>query len=215
QSYTPNHSSADPRSTPSRKSQVSAQRSSACSPTPSTNHAARSEEPLAHDGFFPNVSQQSVLGCPCYPLERLLPQLRVHHRPANTPAQPPNIPHAHGAENLDQLIMPNTEEIHKTLRTPCRIDSPRPQLVAGPVPGLAKKFRLQSHENRCLNSDKIRAADNRLWNMLRQGYSTARDDRDLIPQSLLHQLLVDLFQRGGDVPRVLGVILIMIISIDV
>src|SRR5713226_3746101 len=111
--------------------------------------------------------------------------------------------------------MPNTEEIHKTLRAPRRINPSRPQLVASPVPSLAEKLRLQSHENRCVNPDKIRAAYDRLRNMLRQRYPTARDDRDLVSQSLFHQLLVDLFQRGGDVLRLFGVVLTMIISVQV
>src|SRR6266581_2174060 len=48
-------------------------RSSACSPAPPANHDARSEEPLTHDEFSPNVFPQLILGCPFYPLERLLP----------------------------------------------------------------------------------------------------------------------------------------------
>src|SRR5438093_10383909 len=64
QSYTPNHSSADPRSTPSRKSPESAPRPSACSPAPPANHDGGSEEPLTHDGCFPKLAQQSVLGGP-------------------------------------------------------------------------------------------------------------------------------------------------------
>src|SRR5712664_773010 len=83
QSYTPNRFSADPLSTPSRRSQESAPRSSVCSPAPPANHDEETREPLGRDGFFPNVFRQLVLGCPCYPLERLLPQLRVHHRSAN------------------------------------------------------------------------------------------------------------------------------------
>src|SRR5207249_11821289 len=186
QSYTPNHSSADPLSTPSRKSQESTPLSSACSPAPPANHDGGSEEPLIHDGFFPNVSRQSVLGCPCYPLERLLPKLRVHHRPADIPAQPPDIAHAHRAENLDQLIMPSSKEIHETLRTPSRINSARPQLVAVPVSSLAKKLRLQSNENRRINADKIRPTNNRLRNMLCEGYTTTLDDCDLVPESFFH-----------------------------
>src|SRR5205807_10382986 len=54
-SYTPDHSSADPPSTPSRKSLGSVPLSSACSPAPPASHAGGLEEPLVHDGFFPNV----------------------------------------------------------------------------------------------------------------------------------------------------------------
>src|SRR5207249_12273225 len=157
----------------------------------------------------------SVLGCPCYPLERLLPKLRVHHRPANIPPQPPDIAHAHRAENLDQLIMPDTKQVHKTLRTPCRVNPSRPQLVAVPISSLAEKLRLQSNENRCINPDEIRAAYDRLRNVLREGYPTTRDNRHLVPESLFHELLVDLFQRGRDVLRILRVILTMIISVQV
>src|SRR2546426_10534782 len=111
--------------------------------------------------------------------------------------------------------MPNTKEIHKTLRSPRRINPPRPQLVATPVPSLAEKLRLQSHENRRVNADKIRPANNRLRNMLRQGYPATRDDSDLVPQSFLHELLVDLFQRSRDMPGFLRVIMTVIISIQV
>src|SRR2546428_4384959 len=157
-----------------------------CSPAQQVNHDGVLKELLARDEFFPNVFRRSVLGCPCYPLERLLPQLRVHHRPANIPSQPPNIAHAHRAENLDQLIMPNTKQVHKTLRTPRRINPPRPQLVPVPISSLAEKLRLQSHENSCINPDKIRAADDRLRHMLRQRYPTTRDNRNLVSESFSH-----------------------------
>src|SRR5437773_791436 len=107
--------------------------------------------------------------------------------------------------------MPDSKEIHKTLRPPRRINPPWSQRVAVPVSSLAEKLCLQSHENRCIDTDEIRATDNRLRNMLRQSYPTTRDNRNLIPQSFLHELLVDLFQRGRDVLRILGVILTMIV----
>src|SRR5207244_7889776 len=82
----------------------------------------------------------------CYPLHLWFPQFYVHHRPSDVSSQTSDIPHAHRAENLNQLVMPDTDEVDQTLRSPLRVDPPRPQMMVRPVACLAFELGLQRHQ---------------------------------------------------------------------
>src|SRR5712692_8871401 len=92
--------------------------------------------------------------------------------------------------------MPDTDEVDQALRSPRGIDLPRPHLTIGSTPSLSLKLSLQGHQDRCIYSDQVSATKDGLRHVLRQSDSTACDDRNLVSQSLPHQLLMHFLERS-------------------
>src|SRR5437660_11134452 len=82
QSCTLDHALESLPSAPAHTSQGSARQSTACSPNLLARRTLASATLRGRGDSARYASRGSVLGCPCYPLERLFPQLQIHHRSA-------------------------------------------------------------------------------------------------------------------------------------
>src|SRR5438094_8174067 len=74
------HSLESLPSAPAYTSQGSARQSTACSPNLLALRASASATLRGRGESVRYASRGSALGCPCYPLERLIPQFKIHHR---------------------------------------------------------------------------------------------------------------------------------------
>ena len=122
--------------------------------------------------------------------EDFLFQVLDEHGPAHFPPEAAHLPHAHGPQDLQELVVPGPHEIDLALRAPLDgefIDLHRAGAVLG---ALAAEAALQGQQQGQVNDDGVRAADNGLGHVLRQGDAAAHQEGDRIPELVFHQTQV-------------------------
>src|SRR5437016_10598314 len=111
--------------------------------------------------------------------------------------------------------MPDTDEVHQTLRSPLRVDPPRPQMTVRPVACLAFELGLQRHQYCRIYRDQVCTTNDCLGNMLGKSDTATGDDRNLVSKPLSDKLLMHIFQRCRDMPGTPRIVPPVIVSIQV
>src|SRR6266571_6709006 len=111
--------------------------------------------------------------------------------------------------------MPDTDEVDQALRSPLRVDTPRPQMTVRPFAGLAFELGLQRHQYCRIYRDQVCTTNDCLGNMLGESDPATGDDRNLVPKPLSDKLLMHIFQRCRDMPGIPRIVPAVIVSIQV
>ena len=124
---------------------------------------------------------------------------------ANDAAQAPGLADAHGAHDLEELVPPGAHQVEQALGAPVEVEIVQLDgtLVAGlRVPAEAA---LQRNEQRAIDGDGVRAADDGLGHVLREGDAAGEDEVDGLPDAGLDELQVDLTDEVFQMARPGGV----------
>src|SRR5208337_556522 len=133
-------------------------------------------------------------------------QVFEEHGPTHLATQPARLADAHGAQDLEQLIVPCGYQVFDSLGTPARINTLKLHWTGHAFFTAAAYPALHGHQKRDVDTKRISPADNDLSYMLGHGDPTGSDQGYLISQSRFDQTSMYLPHPFFDKERMLSLL---------
>src|SRR5208337_2561987 len=119
-------------------------------------------------------------------------QVLVKHGPSHLAPEPPHLAHAHGAQDLEKLIVPPRKQVADALRPPHGIHRFELHGTGDAACAALAHAAFHGNEERYVAGYRICPADDELGHMLRHGYAPAAEKGNEVAYAFLHKVQVDL-----------------------